>query len=98
MNEYIDKKQAIDRIASCYCMDCEHSNGVLCRACEHKDDMDLIDDIPSVDVISKTEVLELIESFKVESTHELSKSDFGYNDTLRLLQDAIRGVVWKDVL
>ena len=50
MNEYIDKKQAIDRIASCYCMDCEHSNGILCRACEHQDDMDLIDDMPAVDV------------------------------------------------
>ena len=50
MAEYIDKKQAIDRIASCYCMDCEHSNGILCRACEHQDDMDLIDDMPAVDV------------------------------------------------
>lgn len=50
MVEYIDKKQAIDRIASCYCMDCEHSNGILCRACEHQDDMDLIDDMPSADV------------------------------------------------
>lgn len=50
MNEYIDKKQAIDRIASCYCMDCEHSNGILCRACEHQDDMDLIDDMPAADV------------------------------------------------
>lgn len=50
MDEYISKKQTIDRIASCYCMDCEHSNGVLCRACEHQDDMDLIDDMPVVDV------------------------------------------------
>ena len=52
MAEYIDKKQAIDRIASCYCMDCEHSNGILCRACEHQDDMDLIDDMPAADVQS----------------------------------------------
>ena len=50
MAVYIDKKQAIDRIASCYCMDCEHSNGILCRACEHQDDMDLIDDMPAADV------------------------------------------------
>lgn len=50
MAEYIDKKQAIDRIASCYCIDCEHSNGILCRACEHQDDMDLIDEIPAADV------------------------------------------------
>lgn len=50
MGEYISKKQTIDRIASCYCMDCEHSNGILCRACEHQDDMDLIDDMPSADV------------------------------------------------
>ena len=50
MAEYIDKKQAIDRIASCYCMNCEHSNGILCRACEHQDDMDLIDDMPAADV------------------------------------------------
>lgn len=50
MAEYVDKKQAIDRIASCYCMDCEHSNGILCRACEHQDDMDLIDDMPTVDI------------------------------------------------
>ena len=52
MAEYIDKKQAIDRIASCYCMDCEHSNGILCRACEHQDDMDLIDDMPAANVQS----------------------------------------------
>ena len=50
MAEYIDKKQAIDRIASCYCMNCEHSNGILCRACEHQDDMDLIDDMPAAGV------------------------------------------------
>lgn len=50
MGEYISKKQTIDRIASCYCMDCEHSNGILCRACEHQDDMDLIDDMPTADV------------------------------------------------
>ena len=50
MAEYIDKKQAIDRIASCYCMSCEHSNGILCRACEHQDDMDIIDDMPAADV------------------------------------------------
>lgn len=50
MAEYIDKKQAIDRIASCYCIDCEHSNGILCRACEHQDDMDLIDEMPAADV------------------------------------------------
>lgn len=50
MDEYISKKQTIDRIASCYCMDCEHSNGILCRACEHQDDMDLIDDMPVADV------------------------------------------------
>lgn len=50
MAEYIDKKQAIDRIASCYCINCEHSNGILCRACEHQDDMDLIDDMPAADV------------------------------------------------
>ena len=50
MAEYIDKKRAIDRIASCYCIDCEHSNGILCRACEHQDDMDLIDEIPAADV------------------------------------------------
>ena len=54
MAEYIDKKQAIDRIASCYCMDCEHSNGILCRACEHQDDMDLIDDMPSAEPERKT--------------------------------------------
>ena len=50
MDDYISKKQTIDRIASCYCMDCEHSNGILCRACEHQDDMDLIDDMPTADV------------------------------------------------
>ena len=50
MAEYIDKKRAINRIASCYCMDCEHSDGILCRACEHQDDMDLIDDMPAADV------------------------------------------------
>lgn len=50
MAEYIDKKQAIDRIASCYCMDCEHSNGILCRACAHQDDMDIIDSISAADV------------------------------------------------
>lgn len=52
----------------------------------------------AADVIIRTEVLELIESFKVESTHKLSKSDFDRNDTLRLLQDVIRGVTRKDVL
>ena len=62
MAEYIDKKQAIDRIASCYCMDCEHSNGILCRACEHQDDMDLIDDMPAADVQPLSVVAEHIKN------------------------------------
>lgn len=50
MAEYIDKKQTVNRIASCYCMDCEHSNGILCRVCAHQDDMDLIDEMPAADI------------------------------------------------
>ena len=50
MAEYIDKKTAIDSIGSNYCMDCENSNGILCRACAHQDDMDIIDSIPAADV------------------------------------------------
>lgn len=49
-DEYISKKQAINCIASNYCIDCEHSNGILCRACDHQDDMDIIDSMPAADV------------------------------------------------
>ena len=33
-----------------------------------------------------------------EMEKSISKSDFERNDTLRLLQDAIEGVTWNDVL
>lgn len=57
-----------------------------------------INALETTDVISRKEVSELIESFKVESTHELSKSDFERNDTLILLQDAINGITCDQVL
>lgn len=80
MAEYIDKKQAIDRIASCYCMDCEHSNGILCRACEHQDDMDLIDDIPAADVQPLSVVAEHIKNRLYETA---------FNTTEEKARDAI---------
>lgn len=86
MAEYIDKKQAIDRIASCYCMDCEHSNGILCRACEHQDDMDLIDDMPAADVqpVNAKEILKHLDSLMIcvgnayNTSHYLLESDMEF--------------------
>lgn len=48
------------------------------------------------ETISKDEVLKLIEKFKVVSNQKLSKEDFERNDTLRLIQDEIRGVTLEN--
>lgn len=74
MAEYIDKKQAIERIASCYCMDCEHSNGILCRACEHQDDMDLIDEMQAADVQPLSVVAEHIKKRLYETALNTSEA------------------------
>lgn len=50
MDEYISKQVAIDAIKKIYCPQCNSYNGVICRACEHMDDMDIIEDMPAADV------------------------------------------------
>jgi hypothetical protein len=50
MDEYISRKATIDAIQKIYCPQCNNYNGAMCRACEHMDDMDIIDDMPAADV------------------------------------------------
>ena len=50
MSEYISKHEVIEEIKRIYCTDCNSYNGAMCRACEHMDDMDIIEDIPAADV------------------------------------------------
>ena len=52
MDEYISKEATIDAIKKIYCPQCNNYNGAMCRACEHMDDMDIIEDMPAADVQS----------------------------------------------
>ena len=88
MAEYIDKKQAIDRIASCYCIDCEHSNGILCRACEHQDDMDLIDEMPTADVqpVDTNEILRHLDSMMICISNAYNTSHFLLESDMKFIE------------
>ena len=44
----IDANALMKRIKEVYCKDCNSHNGVMCRACEHMDDMDFIEDSPTI--------------------------------------------------
>lgn len=44
MDEYINKHKPIKEIQRIYCTSCNNYNGAMCRACEHQDDMDIIED------------------------------------------------------
>lgn len=50
MDEYISREATIDAIKKTYCPQCNNYNGAMCRACEHMDDMDIIEDMPATDV------------------------------------------------
>lgn len=50
MAEYISKHEAIEEIKRIYCTNCNSYNGAMCRACEHMDDMDIIEDTKAADV------------------------------------------------
>lgn len=50
MAEYISKHEVIEEIKRIYCTNCNSYNGAMCRACEHMDDMDIIEDMPVADV------------------------------------------------
>lgn len=50
MNEYINRDEAINAIKKIYCPQCNSYNGAMCRACEHMDDMDIIEDMPAANV------------------------------------------------
>lgn len=50
MAEYISKHEPIDEIQRIYCTGCNSYNGAMCRACEHQDDMDIIEDTKAADV------------------------------------------------
>lgn len=47
-SDCINKTATINAIEDCYCKDCNNYNGAMCRACEHMDDMDIIDSQPTV--------------------------------------------------
>lgn len=51
MGEYISREATIDAIKKIYCPQCNNYNGAMCRACEHMDDMDIIEDMPAADVM-----------------------------------------------
>lgn len=50
MNDYISKEATIDAIKKIYCPQCDNYNGVMCWACEHMDDMEIIEDMPAANV------------------------------------------------
>ena len=50
--KYISRQDTLDYIENEYCMDCEHSDGVLCKDCHYKDCMDIIRAMPAADVQS----------------------------------------------
>lgn len=50
MAEYISREKAIEAIKQTYCSHCNSYNGAMCRACEHMDDIDIIEDTPTADV------------------------------------------------
>ena len=80
--ELIDKQNTINAIENCYCKDCNNYNGAMCRACEHMDDMDIIDSQPTVNptitnttgtkYIYKQALVDLYKD-KVQHYEELSK-------------------------
>lgn len=45
----IDANALMKRIEEAYCKDCNSYNGIMCRACAHMDDMDFIEDAPTID-------------------------------------------------
>lgn len=50
MDEYINKHEPIEEIKRIYCTSCNSYNGAMCRACEHQDDIDIIEDTKAADV------------------------------------------------
>lgn len=59
MNEYISKHEPIEEIQRIYCTGCNSYNGAMCRACEHQDDMDIIEDTKAADVQPTQESIQL---------------------------------------
>ena len=49
-DEYISREATVDAIKKIYCPQCDSYNGVMCRACEHMDDMDIIENMQAADV------------------------------------------------
>lgn len=45
----IDANAVLKEMKEMYCKRCSNCNGVWCRACEHRDDMDFIEDAPTID-------------------------------------------------
>lgn len=45
----IDANAVLKEMKETYCTDCNNYNCVLCSTCEHMDDMDFIEDAPTVD-------------------------------------------------
>ena len=48
--EYISRDEALKAMQYC-CENCDNYNGAMCRACDNADEMDIIIDMPSADVV-----------------------------------------------
>jgi len=84
-DEYISKDNVIKEIKRIYCANCNSYNGAMCRACDHMDDMDIIEDAESADVQV------------VEHGHWISSGrDNDYNSYLRCSKCDHEIVMYRD--
>jgi hypothetical protein len=58
----IDANAVLKEMKETYCTDCNNYNGVWCRACAHMDDMDFIEDAPTIDAIPREKWNEMKET------------------------------------
>lgn len=64
MSEFIDREKAIANIKAAYCCGCENYNGVICRACQIMDAMDVLEDEPEVPVIDAKSMKKYLTDWK----------------------------------
>lgn len=64
MARYINEDEFIAWVKEHYCTECDNYNGVRCRACWIDDAIDLVEDAPEADVVPKSEVERLENTYR----------------------------------
>ena len=96
MPRYINEDEFVAWVKEHWCADCNNDNGLRCRACWIDDAIDIVEEAPPADVVSREDLNKAIENFiaaqdKVMSEDRTELAREIFEEIEKIFGDAING-------